>query len=191
MEVLKTVEMFGMETTLGNVMFGSVYLATDILSEFEEKKDAMKAIFISFFLLFFFVLMTQIDLRFIPSASDFIQPSFESIFGLIPRICLGSLTAFLTGNLLDVLIYDKLKKKDGDRKLWLRNNICTISSQLFDNFILLFISYLGIMEVKQIIMLSITSWIIEVIVALLDTPILYLTRKWKRGLDNGNEVEKR
>lgn len=73
----------------------------------------------------------------------------------------------------------------------LRNNICTISSQLFDNFILLFISYLGIMEVKQIIMLSITSWIIEVIVALLDTPILYLTRKWKRGLDNGNEVEKR
>lgn len=175
-EILKTVSFFGLQTTLGNALFGTVFLATDILSEMYGKETSKKAVYIGFAITVAFMVMSQIDLLFVPSETDFAQPGFEILFKMTPRVCLGSICAYFAGNMVDVFLYDKFKNIHGGRLMWMRNNVCTLVSQLFDNFILHTIAFLGPLSFRQIAILSVNVWLIEAVVALLDTPFLYLAK---------------
>ena len=87
-EVLKCVDIFNMALTLGNVTYGSIFLATDILNEKYGVQEARKSIYIGFFALLVFTLITQIDLLFIPNSSDFVAESMKTLFTITPRACL-------------------------------------------------------------------------------------------------------
>ena len=101
-QVLKTVELFTMVATLGNIIYGTTFLATDILSEFYGKSEARKGVFIGFFCMVSMTAVMWICLKCVPGVSDFAQSSLETIFEIRPRVALGCLTAYIACQLHDV-----------------------------------------------------------------------------------------
>ncbi len=176
-QVLKTIQLFGMTTTLGNVLYASVFLSTDILSEFHGKKEAQKAVFLGFMILVMAVVYMQLALLFTPSVDDFAQPHLEVIFGFLPRLALGSLCAYLISQLNDVYVFHKIKDKYGERNLWLRNNASTLISQLLDSAAFCFIALWGVFPTDVWLEIFFTTYLFKVIVAVMDTPFIYVARK--------------
>ncbi|WP_102027245.1 queuosine precursor transporter [Salirhabdus sp. Marseille-P4669] len=178
-QVLKQVELFGFTATLGNIMYGTIFLATDILNEKYGKKEAKKAVWLGFFTLIAMTIMMQIALRFTPSPYDTVQQSLETIFNLVPQIALGSLAAYIVSQSLDVWLFTKLKQKfPSDSYLWLRNNGSTLISQLLDTLVFCSIAFFGTpMDIWLEIFIS--TYFIKLLVALLDTPFFYFATKMK------------
>ena len=172
--VCKNVDLFGLSATLGNVLFGTVFLATDILTEQYGVKAARKAVWMGISMEVITILLTQIALLFIPNSLDMVQDSMQNIFGLFPRVAVASCSMFIFSNQLDIFLFDKIRQKTGEKYLWLRNNVATIVSQCVENYLFYIIAFLGIYTMKDIFTMTLTCCIIEIIVALIDTPFLYL-----------------
>lgn len=183
-QVVKTVEIFGFIATLGNIVYATSFLVTDILSENYGKKDASKAVGIGFFALISMTVLMQFALHFVPHESDFAQESLATIFGIMPRIALGSLAAYALSQLHDVWAYNKLKtKRPGIKYIWLRNNVSTMVSQLIDSIVFTLIAFAGVFELSVLIEILLTTYFFKWIVAAADTPFIYLARSWKeKGL---------
>jgi uncharacterized integral membrane protein (TIGR00697 family) len=90
----------------------------------------------------------------------------------------GSLTAFLLGQLVDVFVFQRLRRATGARMLWLRATGSTLVSQLVDSFVVLFIAFYGTFTNAQIVAIGITNYIYKFTVALLLTPAIYLGHYW-------------
>jgi uncharacterized integral membrane protein (TIGR00697 family) len=178
-QVVKVIDIFSLQATLGNTLYGSIFLATDILNEKYSKKDASKSIFVGFSAVLLYLITMQMALMFQPSDGNFalsIQSSFELIFGLSFRIVFASLCAYMASQLLDITIYSWIKSKlSDDRWLWVRNNISTLFSQLIDTSIFVFIAFSGLNYAMMDIF--VTTYLLKVIIAISDTPFLYLAKK--------------
>ncbi|MCK5588984.1 MAG: queuosine precursor transporter, partial [Candidatus Pacebacteria bacterium] len=134
--VLKQFELFGLLITGGNILYGSLFLITDLLSEHYGKKEAFRAVIIGFLTSAFFVVALQFLLAFVPSVDDFAQDSLNTLFSIAPRILIGSMLAYLIAQSVDIILYDKIKSiKSSKNYLWLRNNGSTLISQAIDTFI--------------------------------------------------------
>lgn len=182
-EVLILIVAFGAEQTLGNVLFASTFLITDILSECEGKKEANKAVLIGIFISVFFLLLNQSWLLYVPSENDFISPSLRQVFSNTPRMMIASLSVYAVSQLLDVWLYHKwwsfTEKKCGDKRrfLWLRNNGSTLISQLVNTFLFNFLAFFGTYDMNTLLSVCVWGYVIYVFTSLLDTPVLYLARK--------------
>src|SRR5690606_15398503 len=97
--------------------------------------------------------------------------AYNKIFGQGLRIIVGSLAAFLLGQLVDVFVFQRLRRATGARMLWLRATGSTLVSQLVDSFVVLFIAFYGTFTNAQIIAIALTNYIYKFCVALLLTPI--------------------
>ena len=178
-QVMKTIQVFGLVTALGNVIYSSLFLTTDILNENYTKKEAHKAVWIGFFVLITTTIVMQITLQFIPHESDFLGEHITAIFTFLPRIAFASLIAYLISQNYDVWFFAKLKKMHKKKYLWLRNNLSTMSSQLLDNIIFTLIAFVGVFSWNIIGQIFLTSMILKIIVATCDTPFMYWARKIK------------
>lgn len=176
-QVMKTIELFGLTTTLGNILYASVFLSTDMIGEFHGKKDAQKAVMLGFVTLLMMVGYMQLALLFQPAADDFAQPHLSALFGFMPRIALGSLAAYLLSQMHDVWAFHYLKKKTGGRHLWLRNNLSTMTSQLLDSVVFCVIAFYGLFPTAVLMEIVISTYIVKLLVAALDTPFLYLAKR--------------
>ncbi|NOR25548.1 MAG: queuosine precursor transporter [Desulforhopalus sp.] len=176
-QVLKMVDLLTIGVTLGNITYASSFLVTDILSENYGKKSAKKAVFIGFFSLTATVIIMNLALMFKPNEFDFIQQSLENIFALLPRIALASLIAYGVSQLHDVWAYNFWKNIFPSMKfLWLRNNASTMVSQLIDSLIFTFIAFWGLLPQSEFVQILITTYVVKLIVAAIDTPFLYMAR---------------
>ncbi len=183
-QVTKTIEFFGLTATLGNIAYGSIFLATDAISEKYGLKEAKKAVIIGFVSLLFFVLVMQISLLFTPQ-SGAVHDALAVIFGLIPRIALGSLVAYILSQWLDVYLFQYIKKKSPDgKKLYLRNMASTATSQLIDTAIFVPIAFLGAFEFAIVLDIFITTYVIKLFVAIIDTPFIY----WIKSMTPKNQA---
>ena len=178
-QVMKTVQIFGLVTAMGNVIYSSLFLVTDIINENHSKKEAQKAVWIGFFVLITTTIVMQISVQFIPDKSDFLSEHITAIFSFLPRIAFASLTAYLISQSHDVWFFMKLKKKHKRKYLWFRNNLSTMVSQLIDNTVFSLIAFVGVFSWDIIAQIFITSYILKVIIAACDTPFIYLARKIK------------
>ena len=183
-EVMKTVKVFGLVTALGNVIYSSIFLTTDILTENYSKKEAQKAVWIGFFVLICVTILMQITINFIPDESDFLSEHITTIFNFLPRITIASLTAYLISQTLDILFFANLKKIHKKRYLWLRNNLSTIFSQFIDTIIFTLIAFLGIFPWIIILQIFITSMIMKIVISFCDTPFIY----WARHLYDNKKI---
>lgn len=189
-EVLVLVRAFGMEQTLGNVLFAATFLVTDILSECEGKKSANKAVFIGFFCSLFFLVLSQSWFLYKPSGGDTAMPAIREIFSQTPRLIGASLVVYAVSQFFDVWLYHKwwnfTEKKFGDKKkfLWLRNNGSTLVSQLINTALFTVIAFAGTYSGKTLFSIIVSGYLIFVFTSLLDTPILYLARMWKNRREN-------
>ncbi|ERJ12582.1 queuosine precursor transporter [Haloplasma contractile] len=193
-QVTKTIEIFGLTATLGNIMYGTLFLVTDALGEKYGYKAARKAVYLGFLTLIATVIIMQYALVFSPLNEGWALPAHEALkvtFGFLPRIALGSLIAYIISQLLDVHIFARIKRQfnsnqknqlinEGPVKgLWIRNNISTLISQFVDSIIFVSIAFLGDMPFDIWIEILITTYFIKVIVAALDTPFVYWIRNIK------------
>lgn len=179
--ICKSVNLFGFSATLGNVMFASNFLATDILTECYGKKEAQKGVLFAIVTSVGFLITTQIMMLFTPNEIDIAQESMRNLFTLTPRITAASVSLFALSNFLDVNLYDFMRRKSNGKYMWLRNNVATILCNGTENFLFYIIAFLGVFGWEDIISMSLTATIIEVIIALFDTPFLYLAvRKGNR-----------
>ncbi len=180
-QVLKNVDLFGFTTTLGNIVYASSFLVTDILCENYGKEEAKRAVFAGFFALIVATALMNLALLFIPAQSDIAQGPLQAIFSLMPRIAGASLAAYLISQLHDVWAFHLWKKKfPATSMLWLRNTASTLVSQLIDTVVFTFAAFLGRYPFPIVLEILWTTYIIKLIVALLDTPFVYVASSWKR-----------
>ena len=170
----KTVNLFGLDTTLGTVLFASTFLATDILTENYGKREAQRAVKLGVISAICFIISSQIALAYMPSPIDYADESMRNLFGLNLRISLASVTMYFIANYVDVLLYDKLREKMNGKQMWLRNNISTIVCNGLENFAFIWLAFVGIYSATDILIISGSTTLIEVLVAICDTPFLYL-----------------
>ena len=177
--VCKNVDIFGVATTSGNVLYASTFLVTDILSEKYGRKDATKAVAYSFSIMVLWMLGTQLILLFNPNENDYINESLKVVFSLVPRITVASMIGFVISQNLDVFLYHLIWSKTGNTKarLWLRNNGSTLTSQAIDTVIFTTIAFWGVYPTNVFLSILITTYVFKAIVALLDTPFMYLARR--------------
>ena len=182
-EVMLLVRAFGVEMTLGNVLFASTFLITDILSENHSRKDANKAVVISTLCSVVFVMLSQMWLLYTPSENDWASDAFRTIFSNTPRIVCASLGVYLISQLADVWLYHKwwdwCRKRFGDSRkgLWIRNNGSTMISQLLNTTLYTLLAFYGTYSFKTLVTIAVSSYIIYFITSLLDTPFVYWCRK--------------
>ena len=190
-EVLLLVKALGVEMTLGNVMFASTFLITDIMSENHSRKDANRAVVISTFCSLVFIAISQMWLLYTPGENDWASGAFHTIFSSTPRIVCASLLVYLISLLTDVWLYHKwwewCRKRFGDEKkgLWIRNNGSTMVSQLLNTLLYTFFAFYGTYDIKTLMSIFISSYIIYIITSLLDTPFVY----WCRNIHEKHNIE--
>lgn len=177
-EVAKCIDVFSFSTTLGNALFASSFLATDILSEMYGYKISKKNAFICLMAVVAFVLFMQIDLKYVPNSEDFVSSSMNNLFALSPRICIASVFMMFVSSLFNARIFKYLKERF-PKYLWLRNNVSTIVCQVIENFFFHMIAFYGVFNFNTICELTFTVSVIEIIIALFDTPFLYIAKKIK------------
>ena len=184
-EVLIQVDAFGMSMTLGNILFASTFLVTDILSEIYSKKDAKRAVTYGIATNISFIVISQTWLFYTPNETDFAFPSIQTIFSNTPRIMLSSLVVYIICQYFDVWLYHKwweiTEKKSGKTKpfLWLRNNGSTLVSQLLNTFLYNFFAFYGMegFDLKYTLMISLSGYVIFIVTSLADTPFIYFARR--------------
>ena len=178
-QALKIVELFGLTTALGNVAYGSLFLVTDILAENYGARSARRAVMLGLCSIIAFTLLMNAILLLPPAADDFAQIHLRTIFGLLPRIVGASLCAYIISQFHDIWAYSRWRTK-APNALWLRNNASTLVSQIIDTLIFCLLAYSGLFAFAEIAQIMLTNLAFKAIVALVDTPLLYLATRWKR-----------
>ena len=173
--VCKMIGIFGFTTSLGNVLFASTFLATDIMSEKYSKEEAKKGVYISIFSGITFIIITQLTLLFVPSIDDVVNDAMKTLFNVSIRTTAASMFMFFISNMADIHLYNKMKSKYPN-KLWLRNNVSTILCNCIENYFFNTLAFFGIFPMSVIISIATTTTIIEIVIALCDTPFLYLSK---------------
>lgn len=182
-EVLILVHAFGMDQTLGNTLFASSFLATDILSELYGKKDANKGVLVGIITTILFILLSTMWINYIPAEGDWAIPFVKQLFANTPRVLIASLIAYAVSEAFDVWLYHKwwtlTEKRFGnkDKYLWFRNNFSTLFSQLVNIVIFNFGAFLGIYSLPQLFSITLACYVIYIVTSLLDTPFIYLAKK--------------
>ena len=189
-EVLILVHAFGMDQTLGNTLFASSFLATDILSELYGKKDANKGVLVGIITTVLFILLSTMWINYVPAEGDWAMPFVKQLFANTPRVLIASLIAYAVSEAFDVWLYHKwwtfTEKRFGnkDKYLWFRNNFSTLFSQLVNIVIFNFGAFLGIYSLSQLFSITIACYVIYIVTSLLDTPFIYLAKKCRQCVVN-------
>lgn len=189
-EVTGLVNAFGLEQTLGNTLFASSYLATDILSERHGKKDASKAVWAGIFTTVCFIFFSFMWQLYSASENDWAFEHIHALFSNTPRMLLASLAGYAVSEILDVKLYHAwwnfTEKKTGNKEsfLWVRNNGSTLVSQFVNIVIFNFGAFIGVYDFPTLVSITGACYLIYVFTSLLDTPFIYIARRMKIADEN-------
>lgn len=181
-EVMILIEAFGMQQTLGNILFASTFLVTDILSELYGKQQADRAVNMGIAASCSFIVISQFWLHYTPSAADIMSPHITAVFSNTPRIMLMGLLVYGIVQKFDVWLYhwiwQKTEKLCGNKKglLWLRNNGSTLVSQLLNTVLFTVGAFYGVYDNAVLLEIILFSYIIFIVTSIADTPVVYLAR---------------
>jgi len=181
------------EISVGILPYPITFLITDILSEIYGKKKANQVVIAGIFASFFSMLIILLaDVAPAISNSPIKDAVFSDVFGLSPLAVLASMMAYLSAQFIDIRIFHFWKRKTNGKHLWLRNNFSTFSSQFIDTFTVLFLlCSFKVLPWEIFGGLLISGFLFKIIIAALDTPLLYLIVFWFRkkfNLKVGEEI---
>ena len=164
------------ELSVGILPYPITFLITDLISEIYGKKRANQVVITGIFASFFSmgILLIANEVPAIEN-SPIDDETFNQVFALSPIAALASMIAYLLAQFVDIRIYHFWKNLTQGKMLWLRNNFSTFSSQLIDTVLVVgLLSIFGVLEWKLFWGLVISGFLFKIIVAALDTPLLYL-----------------
>ncbi len=174
--------------SVGIFAYPVTFLITDVIEEVHGKRKAQNLVYAGFISLMFVLGLTFLAIK-LPSATrDFFPVEYTKVFGISLRIMIASAVAFLLSQTHDVWAFNFWKEKTKGRFLWLRNNLSTIVSQLIDSTIFMFIAFYGMTpkhNIAYMFVLIIPYWLLKVVVALFDTPLIYLGVWWLKKGEKG------
>jgi uncharacterized integral membrane protein (TIGR00697 family) len=189
--------------TAGVVIWPVVFITTDLINEYFGKPGVKRISYFTAMLIAYAFIVLLLTMKLPPAdwwldsnnkdpeGNPFnIDYAFTKIFGQGQRIIIGSLTAFILGQLVDVFVFQKLKHITGNKYLWLRATGSTLVSQFVDSFVVLYIAFAGTLKGEQIIAIGITNYIYKFIVAILMTPVIYIGHSFIDGYLGKEHAEK-
>lgn len=180
-QVIKTIDLFSISATLGNVMFASIYLATDILNDIYGRKVAKRAVWLGFSSTLVMIIVMQLSLHFTPSSVDTSQHALETIFNVVPRIALGSIIAYIIGQHLDVMIFSLIKKVfSSDKTFIIRAYGSTLFSNIIDTALFVLIAFAGTMPNAAVFEIFITTYVLKLLSTIFNVPFGYIAKSMYR-----------
>ena len=185
--------LFRFEISVGILPYPITFLITDIISEVYGKKRANEVVIAGIFASIFSMLIIYVANE-VPAieASPVDDALFSKVFGLSPLAVLASMLAYLSAQFIDIRIFHFWKDYTNGKHLWLRNNFSTFSSQFIDTLtVLLLLCSFGVLPWSMFTGLLLSGFLFKVVVAALDTPLLYffvflLREKFNLGV--GEEI---
>jgi queuosine precursor transporter len=200
---------FSFHLTAGVLLWPVVFIMTDIINEYYGSKGVKFLSYLTIVLISYAFLIFTGAIHLAPSeyfsiGNNIDNPNnaFKGIFGQGMWIIIGSMVAFLVGQVLDVLVFHRIKKLTGEKNIWLRATGSTLISQLVDSFVVLFIAfYIGKRiqsgqgepwSLHQVIVTGTGNYIYKFIVAILLTPVIYLIHGFIEkylGHDTANKMK--
>ncbi len=166
----------------GILPYPLTFLVTDLISEIYGQKKANLVVFSGFVASIFVLSFLWLGAQFnsIPNSivNDF---TYNTVFQNAWRLITASMVAYLFAQFIDVRVFHFWKKLTNGKHLWLRNNGSTIASQLIDTTLVISILFVGVWDTNQILSAIIDGWIFKMLIALLDTPIIYIAIYFLKG----------
>lgn len=164
--------------SIGILPWPIVFISTDLINEYFGEKGVRKLSLITACLITYCFILLYLALQ-IPAVQGknlITDAQFNGVFGQSMWIIVGSITAFLVSQLIDVTIFHFVKNRTGNKMIWLRSTGSTVISQLFDSFIVLGIAFwmTGKMTTDVFIQSAFTGYFVKLIIAILLTPLIYL-----------------
>ena len=187
----KLTVIFGIETTLGVIFYSGIFFATDVLSENYGHAEAQKAVRMGFAVSVIVLVMLSFALMFQPSDrpetsafSNDIHNAFATILDFTPRFIAGSLLAYFISQSFDVWAFHQIRRFTGEKWLWLRNNLSTMSSQILDTAIFSLVAWRGVVDIVTALKLGAAKYVFKVVIAMIDTSFIY----WARAMFRRHQV---
>ena len=179
-------EHLSFELTCGVILWPVVFIMTDIINEYYGKKGVKLLSYITAGMIAYAFIMVFLAIRVTPAGwwtgsggekgvAD-MQAAYSAVFGQGLWIIIGSLVAFLVGQIADVYVFHYLREKSGEKMLWLRSTGSTLVSQFIDSFVVLFIAfYIGSdWSIQKVLAIGIMNYIYKFCIAIIITPFLYI-----------------
>ena len=158
----------------GILPYPLTFLVTDLISELYGQRKANLVVFSGFIASMFVLLFLWLGSQFDAIPSSIVNDStYNSVFQNAWRLIAASMVAYLFAQFIDVRIFHFWKKLTNGKHLWLRNNGSTVASQLVDTTLVICILFVGVWESDQIFSAIIDGWLFKMLMALIDTPIIY------------------
>ena len=179
------------EISVGLLPYPITFLITDILSEIYGKKKANQVVIAGIFASFFSLGIIYVSKN-VPATSwsSIDDTTFVNVFGAAPLAVLASMLAYLSAQFIDIRVYHFWKNYTKGKHLWLRNNFSTFTSQIVDTAtVLILLCSFGVIDWKLFWGLLISGVLFKIMIAALDTPVLYLIVYWFRKKFNLKEGE--
>ncbi len=170
--------------SIGVLPYPLTFLCTDLISELYGKKRADAIVLTGFAVSVYMMLLLQLG-RVIPVShlqDESIQSSYIAVFGQSSRAIFGSMVAYLLAQFIDVRLYHFWRHLTKGKHLWLRNNASTMFSQLLDTTVVVMILFFGIWTSGEIMTVILSSYLYKLLIAVLDTPLMYLGSWWLRDI---------
>ena len=164
--------------SLGILPWPIVFITTDLINEYFGEKGVKKLSFITAGLIAytFFLLLIGLQIPAVKGDGLITDEQFSAVFGQSMWIIVGSITAFLVSQLIDVTIFHFVKNRTGKKMIWLRSTGSTVISQFFDSFIVLGIAFWlpGKIDTKMFVASALTGYTVKLLIAVGLTPFIYL-----------------
>ena len=159
----------------GILPYPLTFLVTDLISEIYGQKKANLVVFSGFVASIFVLSFLWLGAQFNSIPNSIVDDStYNAVFQNAWRLITASMVAYLFAQFIDVRVFHFWKKLTNGKHLWLRNNGSTIASQLIDTTLVISILFVGVWDTNQILSAIIDGWIFKMLIALLDTPIIYV-----------------
>ncbi|AOW22119.1 queuosine precursor transporter [Urechidicola croceus] len=167
--------LYRFEISVGILPYPITFLITDIISEIYGRKKANKVVVAGIIASIFSMLIIFVANK-VPAIdnSPVNNETFSQVFGLSPIAVLASMLAYLFAQFIDIRIFHFWKAKTLGKHLWLRNNFSTFTSQFIDTFtVLMLLCSFKVLPWSMFSSLLLSGFLFKIIIAALDTPILY------------------
>jgi uncharacterized integral membrane protein (TIGR00697 family) len=185
---------FNFEISVGLLPYPVTFLVTDLVSEIYGRRKANDLVLAGIFASVFSLgIIAVADVAPVIDASPIQDAVFNKVFGATTIAVMASMTAYLFAQFIDIQIYHFWKRITGGKMLWVRNNFSTVFSQFVDTLsVLLLLCYYEVLSWEQFWPLLLAGFLFKMLVALLDTPLLYggvFIFRRLFGLEMGEEIE--
>ncbi len=168
---VKTINVFGFIGPAAVICYSLTYAITDTISEIWGKRITGFVVMLGFGAVVISAIFVRLAIIMPGSPFWDKQSEYAAILGANMRIVIASMAAYLVSQWHDVWAFHFIKSKTGTKWLWLRNNISSMFSQLFDTCVFIFIAFYG--TGAPIWQMIIGQYVIKVAIAAIDTPIVY------------------